>query len=88
MKFSNPFKNNFKERELELAEAQLYDAKMQANTYAQELMLKKAMLDYADQRVNYLKALVTTIKGETNEVNKTTTVIGTSTGTTKAPFSY
>ena len=88
MKFSNPFKNNFKERELELAEAQLYDAKMQATTYAQELMLKEAMLAYANQRVAYLKTLVTTIKGETNEISKTNTDTSTKPAATKAPFSY
>lgn len=88
MKFSNPFKNNFKERELELAEAQLYDAKMQATTYAQELMLKEALLAYANQRVAYLKTLVTTIKGETNEISKTNTDTSPKPAATKAPFSY
>lgn len=89
MKFSNPFKNNFKERELELAEGQLYDAKMQATTFAQELMLKQAMVTYANQRVIYLKALVATIKGETDEkINTANELPATSIIPTKKPFSY
>lgn len=89
MKFSNLFKNNFEKRELDLAEAQLYDAKMHATAYQQELMLKQAMVTYANQRVIYLKALVATIKGETNEESSTTDKLpATSTIPTKKPFSY
>lgn len=89
MKLSNLFKNNFKLRELDLAEAQLYDAKMQATTFAQELMLKQAMVAYADNRVRYLKSLVATIKGETHEEDNTASKLPTtSLIPTKKPFSY